>query len=105
MLERSSGSGTAAHTIELAKGKTPEGSFRDVAGAYVMGGSGFGISVFAIEPDGRFAWIVSGCVPPDFQQYGYLKRHGGEIELLRIPHPAFESDPRIQRDNTSDRMA
>ena len=79
-------------TIGLAKGKTPDGPFRDIAGAYVMGGSGFGFSAFVIAPDGRFAWIISGCMPPDFQQYGYLRRREREIELVRIPHPGFESD-------------
>ncbi len=83
------------HTVELANGKTPDGSFRDIAGAYVIGGSGFGFSAFAIAPDGRFVWLISGCVPPDFQQYGYLKRNEEEIELVRIPHPGFESDPAL----------
>ena len=84
---------TRRHRVALVKGVTPEGSFRDIAGVYAMPGSACGgIDVFVIEPDGRFAWSIASCVPPDFEQYGYLKRNKREIELARIRHRGAESD-------------
>ena len=80
---------TRRHRVALVKGLTPDGSFRDIAGVYAMPGSACGgIDALVIEPDGRFAWSIASCVPPDFEQYGYLKRNKGEIELARIRHRA-----------------
>jgi hypothetical protein len=73
--------------ISLARGNPRNESFRDITGIYVSGGHGFGLSWLRIEPDGRFALCVSGCMPPDFHEYGYLKRHGEEIELVSVPNP------------------
>jgi hypothetical protein len=79
-------------TISLTRGNPREDSFRDLTGVYVCDGHGFGMSWIQIEPDGRFAWCVGGCLP-DFHEYGYLKRHGEEIELASIPNPGRGIDP------------
>ena len=82
---------THNQTVVLTRGKTPENSFRDVAGTYTqrlgMGGSGF-----RIELDGRFAWYVGGCTS-DYQEYGFLKRTGETIEFVTIPSPGNETHP------------
>jgi hypothetical protein len=78
--------------VALDRGETPENLFRDLTGTFSRGG-GFGGCWFKIEPDGRFAWCAWGCTPPDFREYGYLKRHDGEIELVPIPHPGEEINP------------
>ncbi len=78
--------------VALDRGETPEHLFRDLAGTFSRGG-GFGGSWFKIEPDGRFAWCAWGCVSPDSREYGYLKRHDGEIELVPVPHPGEEIHP------------
>ena len=83
----------AIHQVALPRGQTPEGTFHELAGYYLAGGNGFGGRWFKIEPDGRFAWCVWGCMPPDSQEYGRVKRHGDEIELVLIPHPGREVDP------------
>jgi hypothetical protein len=84
-----------ARNVALARGGTRADSFRDLAGIYTDGGRGFGGRWFEIEPDGRFAWCEWGCVPPDSREYGYLKRHGGAIELVPVPHPGRDIDPHV----------
>ena len=80
-------------TVALAKGQPRNDPFGEIAGGYIIPGSGFVSNIFYIAPDGRFGWIISGCTPPDFQQYGQLKRNNGEIELVRRPgHPRGEND-------------
>ncbi len=81
--------------IALARGETRADSFRDLAGLYTDGGQGFGGVWFEIEPDGRFAWCAWGCVQPNPEEYGYLKRRGEEIELVPIPHPGVEVHPAV----------
>jgi hypothetical protein len=81
-------------TVALARGETPEGSFRDLAGAFMVGGNGFGGSAFTIEPDGRFAWNDWGCTH-DTKEYGFLRRRGVEIEPVPVPHPGREVDPSV----------
>jgi hypothetical protein len=79
--------------VGLTKGKTPEGSFNDIAGSYQTAiNDAFQESSFEIEPDGRFAWSrwADASRP---REYGYLKRNGGEIELVPIPHPGKEIHP------------
>jgi hypothetical protein len=89
------GSGSR-HRVELATGTTPDASFPDIAGTYVMPSSGSGREdEFNITPDGRFAWSIYGWVQPSFHEYGYLKRNKGEIELKRIRHPRSELDPEL----------
>jgi hypothetical protein len=78
-------------SVALVRGPTPEDSFREIAGVYFNGG-GFGGSGFVIEPDGRFAWSGYGCTY-DHKEYGRLRRHGSEIELIPIPHPGEEIHP------------
>jgi len=80
-------------TIALTPGATRDAPFRDLAGVYQGVDGWSGGQRIAIEPDGRFALSAWGCVPPDFQEYGYLKRHGEEIELLPIPHPGRADEP------------
>jgi hypothetical protein len=81
--------------VALARGETRADTFRDLAGMYMDGGRGFGGRWFEIEPDGRFAWCEWGCVPPASQEYGYLKRRDGAIELILVPHPGREVDPQV----------
>jgi hypothetical protein len=71
--------------VSLTKGKTPEGSFHDIAGSYNQLDMVNAGCSFEIEPDGRFAWHGWGCAAPDEQEYGYLKQNEGEIELVPIP--------------------
>ena len=77
--------------VALDGGATRENPFRDLTGIYSQGG-GFGGCWFKIEPDGRFAWCAWGCTF-DCREYGYLKRHDREIELVPIPHPGEEIHP------------
>jgi hypothetical protein len=77
--------------VALERGRTREDSFQDLAGIYTAGG-GFGGRWFKIEPDGRFAFCSWGCTY-DYREYGYLKRHDREIELVAIPHPGEETHP------------
>lgn len=58
----------------------------------IVDGHGFGGQWIQIEPDGRFAWCVSACGSHG-HEYGYLKRHGEEVELVSISHPGIEIDP------------
>jgi hypothetical protein len=79
--------------VSLAGGATRKNPFRDLAGVY-CGGGGFGGRWFEIEADGRFAWCESGCRYRT-EEYGYMKRHDGEIELIPIPHPGRDIDPLV----------
>jgi hypothetical protein len=81
--------------VALTRGWSPDLPFRDLAGIYAAGGNGFGGSWFALEPDGRFAWCKYGCVPPDVHEYGYVKRHGRELDLVLVPHPGREVHPLV----------
>jgi hypothetical protein len=77
--------------VALDTDETPENSFRELAGIFTDGG-GFGGRWFKIEPDGRFAYCSWGCTY-EYREYGYLKRHSREIELVPIPHPGEETYP------------
>jgi hypothetical protein len=81
--------------VALARGEARADSFHDLAGVYTDGGRGFGGRWFEIKSDGRFAWCEWGCVPPDSQEYGYLKRHDKAIELVPVPHPGRDIDPHM----------
>jgi hypothetical protein len=70
--------------VALARGKSSENSFGDLAGTYSESW-GFSGMLLKIELDGRFACSGWGCAF-EIRQYGYLKRHGGQIELVPIPH-------------------
>jgi len=52
----------------------------------------FRLFTLKIEPDGRFAWSAGGCTWTA-REYGYVKRHGGQIELAPIPHLGKEIHP------------
>jgi hypothetical protein len=78
--------------IELTSGKASDSSFRDLAGAYSIPSFGFGGSYFEIEADGRFAWSRTTDYTPDFQEFGFLRRDGSEIELIPIPHRGVEAN-------------
>jgi hypothetical protein len=82
------------HKVALARGETRENSFQNLAGSYSHS-NGFLSRWFQIEPDGRFAFCESGCVPPGDQEYGYLKWRDGEIVLVPISHPGRETHPRM----------
>ena len=75
----------------LTPGRTPEDSFNDIAGIYDLGDTVIGVWRFEISRDGRFTYFHRSCSSPYFQEYGYLKRHDGEIQLIQIPHPGKES--------------
>jgi hypothetical protein len=81
-------------TVALARGEPPEETLRDLAGTYMLGGYGFGGCAFVIEPDGRFAWNAWGCTFHT-EEYGHVKRRGGEIELVPIPQPGREVNPLV----------
>jgi len=85
--------GPGVRKLTLARGETRENAFRDLAGVYIAG-RGFGGRCFEIEPDGRFAWCESGCTYRS-EEYGYLKRHGEEIELVPILHPGRAINPLV----------
>jgi hypothetical protein len=55
-------------------------------------GAGMGGATFRIEADGRFSWAASGCTFFS-QEFGTLKRHGEELELIPITHPGMETSP------------
>jgi len=78
-------------TVSLTAGRTPEGSLDDIAGIYDYGSNALGAWRLEILGDGRFAWFAAGCSGPYLQEYGYLKRNDGEIQLVPIPHPGKES--------------
>ena len=80
-------------TVALPRGVQPENPFRDLAGIYSAGG-GFGGRWFEIEPDGRFAWCEWGCTSSS-EEYGYIERRDGEIELAPIPHPGRDIHPLV----------
>ena len=82
------------YKVALARGATRTDSFLDLAGTYIQGGRGFGGCRLKIEPDGRFAWSEWGCMPPDTQECGHLRRQGDRIELVPLPHFGMEADPR-----------
>lgn len=82
----------ARGTVSLSRGKTPEDSYRDLAGTYTTASTGFSGNRFEIKPDGRFTWSAWSCMY-DMQEYGYLKRRGDEIELVPTPHPGTEVHP------------
>jgi hypothetical protein len=74
--------------IVLERGQTDASSFQDLAGTYQELKD---VSFFQVEPDGRFAWYVLGWhLTPGYRPYGYLRRHGREIELDPIPDPRGE---------------
>lgn len=79
--------------VTLTSGATQDAPFRDLAGLYADGVRGFGGRGITIEPDGRFAWCEWGCVPPDAQEYGYVRRHGGELAFMPVPHPGRGEEP------------
>ena len=78
--------------VGLSKGKTPESTFRDIAGVYIIPSNGFGGSGFSIEPDGRFAWEMTTDYTPPYREYGFLKRDGLELQLVPVPHPGVEAN-------------
>jgi hypothetical protein len=82
---------THVRPVFLSKGKSPEDSFRKIAGCYSQR-RGMGGEQFRIEPDGRFAWSAGGCTF-HYQAYGYLKRNGESIELVAIANPGRELHP------------
>jgi hypothetical protein len=84
----------SVHTVALARGKTPDDQFRDVAGQYRSGASRYSSEGFEIRPDGRFTWYSSSCTHHRFE-YGSLSRRGDTIELRTVPHPGQEPEPRL----------
>ncbi len=95
--------GTGFHKVALVRGEMPEGSFRDLAGTYYYREPGVhGGPTIKIERDGRFACYYSGRAP--FQEYGYLKRDGVEIEPVPIPHPRPGCHPVRERQAPHDGM-
>jgi hypothetical protein len=81
--------------VALVRGETREDSFRDLAGQYLSGvRSQHGGPCLAIEPDGRFGWSSGGRNQEE--EYGYLKWHDGEIELIPIPQPGKEVNPYVK---------
>jgi hypothetical protein len=84
--------GIHLQTVALRTGSTPANSFGDIAGRYQRSHA-FNGSGFCIQPDGRFAWTVSGHHFSD-TEYGFLKRSRESIELVTIPKPGEEIHPR-----------
>jgi hypothetical protein len=82
----------AQGNVALSEGETVDNSFRDLAGFYIDGPGGFGGCWLKIEPDGRFAWCSFSCTS-EHREYGYMRRHDPEIELVPIPHPGMEIHP------------
>lgn len=78
--------------IALARGETPEPPFRDLAGIYSNNRRGYNGVVIKVEPDGRFASLITDSNPIR-REYGYLKRGEEEILLDAIPHPGNKSIP------------
>ncbi len=78
--------------IELTKGKARESSFLDLAGKYAVPYQPGTASQFEIEPDGRFNWRSYVHGSPEFQEFGFLKRHGNEFELIPVPHFGVEAN-------------
>ena len=70
--------------VGLTPGRTPEDSLNDIAGIYDYGDTVIGVWSFEILRDGRFTYFAKSCSSPYFQEYGYLKRHDGEIQLISI---------------------
>jgi hypothetical protein len=79
--------------VDLSKRQRPENPFRDIAGIYRTVFVGFhGATWFDIKEDGRYAFFEPRSGGPSYQQYGYLRRSSGEIDLVPIPHPGVEEE-------------
>ena len=68
-----------------------EDAFRDFSGEYTASHGG-GYRRLKIEPDGRFTFREVNCFT-DYREFGYLKRHGWEIELVPVPQPGKRTHP------------